>query len=152
MENYEINEDTLAIIGDNYGNTRIIEKNQEYVIQKKAYEVMDENCKYYGSSYNGRLKAAKEILDCSYKLPIIMEESSMLIFFPTKSSLLDDCCWINYNAIRENENSGSKTLLKLINNQELLLDISLLSLKNQIYRATRLESIIRQRLKSIRRE
>jgi len=152
MENYEISEDTLAIIGDNFGNTKIIEKNQEYEISKRAYEIMDENCKYYGSSYNGRLKSAKEILDCSYKLPIVMEESTMLIFFPTKSSLLEDCCWINYNAIEENENKGSKTLLKLINSKEIMIDMSLLSLKNQIYRSTRLESVLRQRLKKIRRE
>ena len=152
MKNYEINEDTLIIIGEGVGTTRIIEKHQEYTIPKDAYEIMDENCKYYGSSYNGRLKASKEILDCSYKLPIIMEESSMLIFFPTKSSLLEDCCWINYNSIVKNEKQGPNTLITLTNNQEIVLNMSLLSFKNQIYRATRLESIIRKRLIGLKRE
>ena len=29
-------------------------------------------------------------------VPILVEESSCLIFFPIKSSLLKDCCWIKF--------------------------------------------------------
>ena len=152
MENYEINEDTLAVIGNMYGNTKIIEKEKEYEVSKRAYEIMDENCEYYGSSYNGRLKASKKMLDCSYKLPILMEESSMLIFLPTKSSLLDDCIWINYNAIKSSKKQGTKMLINLINNQELEIDISELSLKNQIYRGAKLESIARKRMIGTKKE
>ena len=150
MENYEISEETLVVIGDLYGKTRIVEKEKEYEIDKKAYEIMDENCEYYGSSYNGRLKASKKMLDCSYKVPILMEESSMLIFIPTKSSLVDDCIWINYNAIKSIKKKETKMLIKLINNQDLMIDISELSLKNQIYRGAKLESVVRKRM--IRRE
>ena len=84
MNNYEINEDTYAIISDDIGKTKIIEKNSDYIINNDAYKVMDESCKYYGSSYKGRLEAAKILLNCSYKLPILVEESSVLIFFPIK--------------------------------------------------------------------
>ena len=43
------------------------------------------------------------MLNCSYKIPILVEESSCLIFFPIKSSLLKDCCWINLNSIKKIE-------------------------------------------------
>ena len=152
MENYEINEDTLAVLGIDEFNTLIIEKDKEYQIPKKAYEVMEENCQYYGSSYSGRNQAAKTMLDCSYKLPILIEESSMLIFFPTKSSLLESCCWINYNGIKSIEKNDNNTNVLLTNNKEIELEISSLSFQNQVYRSTKLESIIRKRLKGLKKD
>ena len=142
MNNYEINEETYAVIAEDLGKTKVIEKNSEYNIEKDAYKVMDESCKYYGSSYKGRIEASKVILNCSYKLPILVEESSVLIFFPIKSSLLDDCCWINLNSIRNIEKVDNKSKITFKNGREVIFDISKLSLENQIYRSSRLESII----------
>ena len=152
MKSYEINDDTYAIISTNQYKTKIIEKEYEYDINENAYKVMDDSCKYYGSSYKGRLEAAKKILDCSYKLPILVEESSALIFFPIKSSLLEDCCWININSIENIEKVDNKTKITFKNNQEIVFDISKLSLENQIYRSSRLESIIFRRINTKKRE
>jgi competence protein ComK len=152
MNNYEINEETYAVIAQNLGKTRIIEKDCEYEVIKDAYKVMDESCKYYGSSYKGRLEAAKELLNCSYKLPIIVEESSVLIFFPIKSSLLDDCCWINPNSIKSIEKLDNKSKITFKNGKELVFDISKLSLENQIYRSSKLESIIFKRINAKKRD
>jgi competence protein ComK len=152
MKNYEINDETYAVISQELGKTKIIEKEKDYDVEKDAYKVMDESCKYYGSSYKGRLEAAKEILECSYKLPILVEESSALIFFPIKSSLLDDCCWINLNSIKFIEKVDNKTKITFKNNKEELFDISKLSLENQIYRSSRLESVIIKRIHSKKRD
>lgn len=147
MENYEINENTLAVIATDVYQTKIIEKDKEFIVNKRAYEIMEESCEYYGSTYVGRLKSAQKMLNCSYKLPILVEESSILIFFPTKSSLVSDCSWINYNCIKEyNFNpKNSNMVVSLINNTKIELDISKLSLQNQIYKSTQLESIFRRR-------
>ena len=152
MENYEINEETYAIIGKNNGQTRIIEKENEYNIDNEAYSVMDDNCKYYGSSYRGRLEAAKEILDCSYKLPVIVEESTGLVFFPIKSSLLIDCTWINLDSIQKVEKEGNKSKIYFKNGKTETVDISTLSLDNQIYRATKLSLILKKRIESKKRD
>lgn len=147
MENYEINENTLAIIATDVYQTKVIEKDKELIINKKAYEIMEESCEYYGSTYVGRLKSAQKMLNCSYKLPILVEESSILIFFPTKSSLVSDCSWINYNCIKDynQNNKNNNMILSLINGSKVELDISKLSLQNQIYKSTQLESIFRRR-------
>lgn len=145
MENYEINDETYVVMSSRVGETKIIEKEDEYDICCDAYKVMDESCKYYGSSYKGRLNAAKEILDCSYKLPILVEESTSLIFFPIKSSLADDCCWINLNSIKKVEKNGKKSRIILNNGKILEVDVSKMSIDNQIYRSTRFESIITKR-------
>lgn len=147
IENYEINENTLAVIATDIYQTKIIETEKEFIVDKKAYEIMEESCEYYGSTYVGRLNAAKKILNCSYKLPILVEESSSLIFFPTKSSLVDDCSWINYNAIKNYsyQTENNKLNLDFINGTKIELDISKLSFQNQIYKSTQLESILRRR-------
>lgn len=152
MNNYEINEETYAIISKDIGKTTVIEKDNDYIIDNDAYKVMDESCKYYGSSYKGRLEAAKVLLDCSYKLPILVEESSVLIFFPIKSSLLDDCCWINLNSIKYIEKVDNKSQITFKNGKKMIFDISKLSLENQIYRSTKLESIIFKRMNAKKRD
>ena len=146
MNNYEINEDTYAVISTDVGKTTIIEKNYELFVDHDAYKIMDESCKYYGSSYMGRVEGSKKILNCSYKLPIVVEESSVLIFFPIKSSLLDDCCWINLNSIDRIEKYDNKSKIVFKNNKEMVFDISKLSLENQIYKSSKLESTIFKRL------
>ncbi|MBR4671744.1 MAG: competence protein ComK [Bacilli bacterium] len=152
MNCYEINEDTYAVISTDVGKTRIIEKDYDVILDNDAYKIMDESCKYYGSSYMGRVEGAKKILDCSYKLPILVEESSVLIFFPIKSSLLDDCCWINLNSIKSIEKVDNKTKIYFKNGKEMIFDISKLSLENQIYRSSKLESIIFKRLNAKKRD
>ena len=151
MINYEINDDTYAVIGQNGGRTKIIEKEENYDIDKDAYSIMDESCEYYGSSYKGRLKAAKNILNCSYKLPILIEESSFLIFFPTKSSLEEDCIWINMNKIKDIKKVNNKTNIVFENGKNIIVNTSLLSIENQIYRSSRLENMLRKRIETKKR-
>lgn len=152
MNNYEINEETYAVIAEDIGKTKIIEKDYEYEIIQDAYKIMDESCKYYGSSYKGRLEAAKILLNCSYKLPILVEESSVLVFFPIKSSLLDDCCWINLNSIKRVDKIDNKSKIIFKNGKEIVLNVSKLSLENQIYRSSKLESIIFKRINAKKRD
>lgn len=151
MKNYEINEDTIAVIPLGYDKTRIIEIECEYEINKKAYKIMDDSCIFYGSTYKGRLNAAKNILNCAYKLPILVEESQNIIFFPTKSSLEEDCCWINFSYIKAVEKKEKKCVLDFINNKKLELNISKLSIENQITRSTKLSYIMQKRIKEIKK-
>ena len=150
MNYYEINDETIAIIPIDCVKTKIVEVNREYIVEKKAYNIMDESCQYYGSTYKGRLNAAKKILDCSYKLPILIEETSNIVFFPTKSSLEDDCCWINFNYIKSVIKSDNKSLITFTNNKKIEFDTSKLSIENQIARSTRLSYILNSRQNSIK--
>jgi len=145
MKEYEINEETMAVIPISYYQTLVKELENEYVIEKRAYEIMENSCEYYGSTYKGRLTAAKKILNSSYKIPIVIEESENIIFFPTKSSLLEDCSWINYNFIKKYEKNGKKVTITFKNNEKICVDMSKLSLENQISRSSMLELISRKR-------
>lgn len=145
MKNYEINDETIAIIskGD---KSKVITLNNEFIVEKPGYKILDDSCKFYGSSYLGRLHSVKEMLSGRYKLPIIVAESENMIFFPTKSSLEPDCCWINYSLIKNYQKTSEiVTKIRFYNNSEKEFAISKISLENQMNRSLRLQSILRQR-------
>lgn len=144
---YEINEETIAIIPIDSSNTKVIELTKEYVIPQGTFEILEENCEYYGSTYDGRIKAAQKILNFSYKLPLLIEESEKIIFFPTKSSSSNECCWINHNFVKKREKCGKNTRVLFQNGKEEEFNISKLSFENQLLRAGMLDAMITKRRK-----
>ena len=84
-------------------------------------------------------------LGINYKSPIVVEESNEIIFFPTASPRVEDCHWISLKHVDKLEKNGLKTKILFKNGQELNLSVSYGSLENQLLRATRLQSIMRDR-------
>ncbi len=147
MKDYEINDDTLAIIpGKDMWDSVIVEDTYNYEIKMKPLEIVDYSCKYFGSSYEGRKIGAGEMLNSGYKLPIMVEDSKNLIIFPTISPLADDCSWISLKNIKSySKVNNTKTKVEFKNGKTLTFNISYNSFNNQVMRASRLESIIRNR-------
>lgn len=125
---------------------------QEIVVPIKPTKVIDISCRYFGSSYEGRFEGTKSMLGIRYKAPIIIEESFNFIFFPTTSPRLEDCCWISLNAIVNYYAEDHFTIIKLKNGEQIKVDISLPSLENQMFRATKLENLIKNRQKTFLKE
>ena len=59
---YEINSDTLMIVPVNSKISKIIECNEEFLIEKNTTEIIDDSCKFFGSSYNGRFEGTKRMI------------------------------------------------------------------------------------------
>lgn len=145
MENYEINNGTLALIPTRDGKTKVYEVDDEFIVDKRVYQVMEESCQYFGSSLIGRQTGSKNILGSSYKVPIVIDESRDIIFFPTSSPLLDSCYWVGLKDIKEIIKKDKKTIIVFDNNKEIEIDIPYLSIQNQIMRATRLNAVLKKR-------
>lgn len=145
MDNYEINNDTLALIPINASSTKIIEKNYDYIISNSVYNIMENSCEYFGSSYDGRKIGSKKILGSTYKTPIIVEETKQLIFFPTESPLNDECCWISLNNIENYSADDNLTKILFFNQRELFVHMRYQNFNNQVLRATRLLTIMKKR-------
>ncbi|MGI6324877.1 MAG: competence protein ComK [Bacilli bacterium] len=145
MSFYEINEETLAILPiDNY-RSKIVEKEKELVVNQTPYEIIDNSCQYFGSSFAGRKVGTKKLIGVTHKAPIIIEESKEIIFFPTTSPLVYECCWISLGNIEKYYKGIDKSIILFNTGYKLELDISYGSLDNQILRAARLESVLRKR-------
>ena len=145
IESYEINKDTCAVLNINNEVSKIIENHNEYFLSKNCYEVMEDSCAYYGSSCEGRIKGTKQILGSNYKVPIVVEESNEIIFFPTEAASNSNCIWLSLNNIRSYERCNGFTKVVFNSGKELIVKMSISSFETQILRANRLGSIIRKR-------
>jgi len=145
VENYEVNASTLAVIAISENLSRVIEKENDFLISKSTLEIIEESCLYFGSTFSGRCEGTKKLLGYSYKLPIIIEESKSLIFFPTASPRFNTCSWLSLHNVDKfvpNEN-GARVLFK--NGTFFDLKQSYDSLENQLMRATRLDCVLQYR-------
>lgn len=140
LKNYEINVDTIAIVPINETMSKIYEEEVEYLVNKNSNKIIEENCKFYGSSYRGRCDGTKYLTGIKSKYPIIIEETRNLIFFPTSSIRNNQNTWFNLNKIKSYNKLKYGTLINFNNNKNIKLDISLYSLDNQFCRANLLKA------------
>lgn len=148
MDCYEINEETLAILPFNQTFSKVIERHNEFIVKQKPMDIINSSCLYFGSSYLGRHSATKFLLGISHKSPIVIEESKNIIFFPTLSPRVKNCCWISLKNISTYQKyNKEKSTIFFYEGKELKVPISYGSLDNQVLRAARLESVIRNNKK-----
>ncbi len=145
MEEYEINENTLALIPFKDDKTKVYENDKVFIINRKISKVMDDSCEYFGSSLDGRQKGTQNLIGITHKVPIIIEESHEIIFFPTMSPRIDKCSWFALKNISKIYTDNNKNYVLFKNNISIETDISFGILNNQLLRATRLESVLRNR-------
>lgn len=145
MEEYEINDATLALISIDEELTTVYEDDKIFNVSKGANEIMEDSCAYFGSSLAGRQHGTNKLIGVTHKSPIIVEESREIIFFPTCSPRLAKCSWLSLNNIERYYSDGKKVVIEFKNDQKLVLNLSYGIIDNQILRATRLESVLRGR-------
>jgi competence transcription factor ComK len=80
MISYEVNCDTLALIPVSENETKIIERDNSFIVNKPVMEIIEDSCEYFGSSYLGRHEGTKKLIGITHKAPIIIEESKNLIY------------------------------------------------------------------------
>lgn len=144
---YEINSSTCALIQKSELSTTIIEEKETKFINCPINKLINYSCAYYGSSLKGRLEGTKYALGSKYKLPIIIEETREIIFFPTTSYRNNNCAWISLKNISNYQRKGNKVTVQFKNNTNIDLDISYESFENQVFRATKLLLILQNRKK-----
>ena len=145
LDNYEITKSTLAIIPIDSKRSEVIEDDEKFIINKNTTKIIDDSCKFFGSSLSGRHEGTKNLIGVNYKAPIIVEETSEIIFFPTNSPRISDCTWVSLNNLEHYKKNNGKTKLCFKNGKEIDVNVSYGSLENQVLRSTRLESILRKR-------
>lgn len=145
LNEYEINSSTLAVLPVDEETSKVLEEEGEYYVKRPVINIIDDSCKYFGSSLKGRNEGTKSLIGGNYKLPVVIEESRNIIFFPTSSPRLEDCAWISLNNLENYFNESRNGIVKFKNGSTLNVGISIFSLENQVLRASRLENVLRKR-------
>lgn len=149
---YEISDETLAVLPLEGNKCRVVEHDNEYYIEAKTFQVIEHSCEYFGSSYSGRHNGTKKLTGLKYKSPILIEESTKLIMFPTHSPRNEDCIWLSLNNISKcyKGKLPNTTIVEFNNGDKLELKVSYSIINNQILRGTRLKVLIDERIKKLK--
>ena len=148
MEKYEINKETAAVVGVNNTFSKVIEKNKEYFIGDSSFSVMEHSCEYFGSTYSGRIIGSKKMLGANYKVPIIVEESNELIFFPISEIENPKCIWISLKWFDRVEEEYGISYIYLKNGKKIPTKVSKYSIEHQVLRSSKLNLILNNRKNS----
>lgn len=142
---YEITSKTCALISKDKETTEIIEDDKKFIIHKPIHQILNEACEYYGSTFDGRLQGSKTVLGMRYKLPIVIESSSELVFFPTLSPYNENCSWLSVKNIKDYNAVDNNVVVRFKGDVKEVFPITYESLENQMFRATKLMLLIRSR-------
>ena len=145
MESYEINKDTVALIPKDDNHTVVYEVDNSFVVNKPTLKIVEESCEYFGSSLEGRQVGTSKLVGFTHKVPVIIEESFNIIFFPTLSPKNEECSWISYSHVFKPDKFKDKTIVELKNGKKILLNVSSAIIDNQLYRCSRLKDMLEVR-------
>ena len=143
---YEFSKGTLAVAPNEEQSSLVYDDDDRYIIDETPFKIMEESCKYFGSTYNGRKDSARSILGAEYKVPIIVEDTNNIVVFPTTSPSAQDCAWISLSRVKSFERvDNTNTKIIFDNFKEIIVPCSYRTIENQISRASRLDLIMRNR-------
>lgn len=144
MDSYEINKNTVALIPKE-NKTIVYEVDNSFVVNKSTLKIVEESCEYFGSSLEGRQTGTSALVGFTHKVPVIIEESFDLIFFPTLSPKNRECSWLAYSHIFKPDKFKDKTIIELKNGKKILVDVSTAIIDSQLYRCSRLKDVLQMR-------
>lgn len=146
---YEIDLSTVMLIGVDEEKTKVITLDSEFIVDIDSKKIVDNSCKFFGSSLNDRVNMTKRLINIKSKSPIIIEESRNIIFFPLKS-IRDKCnIWISFNNLEKYVKSGDKTVFIFKNGKEVIIDFSYYIIDNQVTRSLMLDYEVKKRRESL---
>lgn len=146
-EKYIITNNTCALVPIDKSTTRIIELNDTKTIKENTIQILSESCEYYGSTLDGRVKGSRSYLGQRYKLPIYIEETTEIIFFPTQSlNSPDRCIWISCNNFTNYKAQDNNTIINFKDKREEIFPVSQFTVEMELVRATQIKMIKKQRI------
>ena len=148
---YEIDLSTVMLIGLDEDRTKVVTLDNEFIVNINCRKIVDNSCKFFGSSLSERVNTTKRLINISSKSPIIIEESRNIIFFPLKSVREKYNIWISFNNLTKYVKSDEKTVFIFNNIKEVVLDFSYYIIDNQVTRSLMLDYELKKRRESLKK-
>lgn len=146
LDSYEINNETLLIVPYDYGKSKVYEYDDEFIVNMIPLTIVKNSCMFFGSSFDGRREASKNIIGVDMKVPIIIEESKNVIFFPVSSCISRNSIWISYqNLIKYSKIDCNSSMLYFKNNKSIKLNTKYNLVDNQVIRCIKLDTLLCKR-------
>ncbi len=156
IQEYEINVETMALLPhfDDYANlnTIVLEERDLFIVPCSPLELIDESCRYYGSSYEGRLEGIKRVMGIAKKAPIAVSVELEIFFFPHESPGNHSCVWLSHTHIESLEKVDKRnTIVQFTNGESLLVPASKNQLETKVLRTAQYRHLLQNRTDMKRR-
>ncbi|MDY0406214.1 competence protein ComK [Virgibacillus sp. 179-BFC.A HS] len=153
---YEITPLTLAVISrpnkDGKIETLALEEHDEYRVQHSPSKIIDQACKFFGSSLKGRQEGTRDIYGIKHKAPICIDPFSGMYFLPTLSPANPSCSWIAHSHVKTlHKAANSCTEIEFKNGRRIVLEASYGILLNQLERTAQFRYLLEERIKYLQR-
>lgn len=148
---YEIDLSTVMLIGIDDYKTKIITLDDEFIADDDSKKIIDNSCKFFGSSLTDRVNMTKRLINIKSKSPIVIEESRNIIFFPLKSVREKCNIWISFNNLEKYVKFDDKTTFIFKNGKEVVIDFSYYIIDNQVTRSLMLDYELKKRRESLKK-
>jgi len=154
VEDYIINRFTMAILpSEDRMSSVIYELNDLLHVEQRPIDVIEQSCRYFGSSYHGRKEGTRDLMGVTHKPPIVIDPANAIYFFPTTSSTRPQCIWLSHSYVKKHSKTANNaTIVTFTNGEELTVNMSIGSFENQFYRTAQLRTIISTRIENEQRK
>ncbi len=150
IEEYEVNPFTMFVKPIAYGSkiySEIFEVEDVFLSPFKPLDIIRNSCEYYGSDYEGRRNGTKQLVGYAHKIPIAIDPTNRIFFFPTTSPNRQECIWISHEHIKDYDRvNPQETLILFNNNQSFKFPVSCSSIISQLERTAYLRTKLMQRI------
>ncbi|MDL5376619.1 competence protein ComK [Exiguobacterium mexicanum] len=136
-EKYRITKRTVAIMPcyETAWESRVIlEDGSEIKTPLRPYQLLQLSCRQYSSSIEERIFVAKRVAGIKGKVPVVIEPTSGLVFFPTMSPKRPECEWYAWSHVRDitSDPIESKGLVVTQNGHRIATNATSYVLRNQL--------------------
>ncbi|MFK9094692.1 competence protein ComK [Bacillus salipaludis] len=146
---YVVNTCTMYIEPVEYANkiySRIVEVEAEFLSPFKPLQHIKHSCGFYGVDYESRRKGTRLLIDCSRKLPIVIEPFNSIYAFCTISPSDLKCFWFILDHIKDYRRvSARETMVIFHNDQSRNFPVSYNTFNTQMLRTSYLKTKLMQR-------
>lgn len=156
IEEYQINSWTMFLEPVEYGSkifSRIVEYNDEYLSPLRPIDIIKKSCIYFGVDYESRKRGTRHLVGYNRKIPIAIEPTTNVFFFPTISPTSAECIWISPELIEDIHRAGpQKTQIYFRNKQSHLFPVPYGTIEGQILKTALLKTKLLQRIETNERK
>ncbi|MFC6600790.1 competence protein ComK [Ectobacillus funiculus] len=126
---------------DNRILSGILEEEDTLIALPRPYEVVDQSCRFHGSSFEGRKEGTRELIGITHKAPIAISSTESLYFLSTLSYTRRECSWIShFHVTNTKATPHNNVLITFMNGQSFEVGISKTSFDTLLYRTAHLRS------------
>lgn len=123
-----------------------MEESGSFTVPLSPLKIIDDSCRYYGSSYEGRLEGIKRVMGIAKKAPIAISVELAIFFFPHESPSNHSCVWLSHTHVESLKKEDKRhTVVQFSNGESFIVPASKNQLETKVLRTAQYRHLLQNR-------